>query len=303
MRHPYSRAEYARTLSNIGEPVDVPEWGCSVLSRRIGDRDHDAIGAYPSAVFADSASIDAGLDRLRRMGFVSFVGVAAPGRQPAPAHLSRSFDHVRSFKTHYLRRPQQGPFLYDKHHRYEIRRALRDVEAGPLELASHEAEWTRLYDDLCERHRLGTAHRFTRSHMNYLANCADFRTFGAWHDGVLVSAHIWAIHDGTATSHLAASNETGYRLRAAYAVNAAALEAFGDRLLVNLGGVAGSTDDMDGGLARFKRGFANDEALATLWAAVLDRSRYDRLCDDAGLPRQSPVFFPAYRAPREGISS
>jgi hypothetical protein len=102
---------------------------------------------------------------------------------------------------------------------------------------------------------------------------------------------IWCEHAGVAVSHLTAANTLGYANGANYALNAAAIAHFGGAAMVDLGGGAGLVDDPDDGLAQFKRGFANAEAVAYLCGAVLDPARYAALA--AGGP--APGFFPAYR--------
>lgn len=293
MTHPYGALAYAASLGHIGAPVEVPEWGCCVLERALEDGLTDAAGPYPLAPLPPDCDLAGGLGRLRSRGFVSVVLVLDDVHRPELARLERSFDHVRAFKTHFVHRPELGAPTYGKHHRYEIRRALRSVEAGPLDLARDEKAWSALYSTLSARHGLAGLHAFPPKHVWALAAMKGFEAFGAWAQGELVSAHIWAVHEGCAHSHLAASSARGYELGAAYAVNAAALERFVGARFVNLGGGAGASVGADDGLARFKRGFANSEASAYICGAVLRPEVYRHLCGAAG--REGAGFFPAYR--------
>ncbi len=185
---------------------------------------------------------------------------------------------------------------YSKHHRAELRRAGRRCEARKIALADHLQDFTRLYEVLSARHALGESHRFEAAHFAHLAaHPEDFPTFGAFVEGRLVSAHIWARHGRFAHSHLAASDAEGYTAGAAYAVNDLAIRTFAGSTLINLGGVAdGSAGD---GLARFKAGFANATRRAFLCGMVADQEAYDRL--SAPLAAGGPSdYFPRYRQPR-----
>lgn len=294
MTHPYASLEYARSLSHLGEPLAVPEWGVHVLIRPIPGADlKDAIGPYPLTPLRPDADIAAGLERLRAAGLVSLVMVTDP--LSSPKNVSADFDVSRPFKAHQIHDPAVGLPGYGKHHRYEIRRAQGRVETREIRLAEHLTEWMALYGDLIQRHGLSGGHAFPRAYHEALTTLTGLRAFGAFIDDRLVSAHLFVTHQGVATSHLAASSQAGYAAGAAYTVNALALETLGGEGLVNLGGGAGAGDDPTDGLARFKAGFANTTTTAWLHGAVLNPQAYEAL---SGGKRDSS-YFPAYRGPEQ----
>lgn len=130
-----------------------------------------------------------------------------------------------------------------------------------------------------------------------LQSQAGITAIGAWLADELVSAHVWVSDGRYVHSHLAASSDAGYKAGAAYAVYDASLRAFPAAELLNLGGGAGIGDDPDDGLARFKRGFANDSAQSYICGEILDRTRYEALSQYGGTGGEV-TFFPAYRRPQ-----
>ncbi|RZL86427.1 MAG: hypothetical protein EOP73_31795, partial [Variovorax sp.] len=209
--HPYATLDYALSLPHVGEPIEIAEWDSFVLARALPDgRGVDATGAYPVATISPEADLAAGLDRLAKAGLVSLVMVVETHLRPSLDRLDTAFDSVRPFKTHHVHDRRIGPPAYGKHHRYELRRALAKVEVCEIALADHLEAWIVLYDGLAARHALAGLHAFPRRHHETLARLPGVRTFAAFIDGVLASAHIFVAHHGHAMSHLAASSAQGY---------------------------------------------------------------------------------------------
>lgn len=296
MNHPFATAVYADSLAHVGRPLAVPEWDGHVLIRPTpcGTR-CDALGPYPLTPLARDTDLVAGFDRLKAAGLVSVVLVLDDRLRPSTEDLVGAFDLARPFKTHHIYDRTLGPPAHDKHHRYEIRRAAARVEAHEIALAAYLPEWEALYAGLVARHGLSGLHAFPSAHHAALAALPGVRTFAAFLEGAMVSAHVFVIHEDYAVSHLAASSPDGYRNGAAYAVNALAVEALTDCEAINFGGGAGAADDGTDGLVRFKKGFSNRIASSWICGAVLDQQAYRALstgADDQG-------FFPAYREGRK----
>lgn len=296
MTHPYAGEDYARSLAHIGAPFPVPEWNGHVLVRPTpcGTR-QDAIGPYPLAVLAADADIAAGLARLKAAGLVSVVLVLDDRLRPPTGALEQAPVTVRRFKSHYVYDRNLGPLAYSKHHRYELRRALARTSVSEIRLADHLPAWEHLYRQLVARHELGGLHAFPPAHHAALTRLPCVRTFGAFVEGRLVSAHLFVTHGGHAMSHLAASAPEGYQTGAAYAVNDLAVTELADCGLINFGGGAGIDDDPADGLVRFKKGFSNRVEPSYLCTAILDEDAYRALSAGGG----DSGFFPAYRGPRQ----
>ncbi len=297
MIHPYARADYAGSLTHIGEAFAVDEWGGQVLARPTPDGRHrDAMGTYPLTVIAAEADVAGGLERMRAAGLVSVVLVLDDRLRPSLDRLASAFDFVRPFKSHHLHDPGVGPVAYAKHHRYEVRRAHARAAAAEIDLADHLPAWASLYAQLAARHAVGSLHAFADGHHAALARLPGVRTFGAFVEDRLVAAHLFVLHDGYAVSHLAASSAEGYETGAAYAVNDLAVAVLGGAgMTINFGGGAGFVDDPADGLVRFKKGFANTTAASYLCGKVLDPTRYRAM--SAGY--EAGGFFPAYRGVRQ----
>lgn len=294
MTHPYASLSYARSLDQIGQALAVPEWGGHVLTRSTpnGDGD-DAVGPYPLTVLGSGADLSGGLNHLKAQGLLSVVVVLDAASRPTIEALTAAFDFARPFKAHHVHDRRLGPPVYDKHHRYEIKRAHARVEAREIALADHLSDWISLYGELIARHDLSGIHAFSDAHHFALVAMPGLRAFGAFIDERLVSAHLFVTFEGRAISHLAASSAEGYAAGAAYAVNDIALERLSDCETINFGGGAGTSDTGGDGLSRFKSGFANTTETAWLCGAILDPDAYTTL----SVGRQDNGYFPAYRGP------
>jgi hypothetical protein len=287
--HPYSTAAYAATLSHVGHPFDVPEWGTHVIARSIPGGGADIIGTYPICALPSDADISGGMKRLKDAGFVSVTLVLdnhhRPDRLPGL--------YVREFKQHYIHEGNQnsiaGGYRPSQDHRYKIRRSRRHVDARPIKLAGYLNEWCALYDGLVKRHILSGVHVFPRESFASLSQIGGIEAFGGFVGDELVCISIWAAHEGRAYSHLVASSERGYELRASYAVMDAAIRHYADFDVINLGGSAGP-GDRDDGLSQYKRGFCNATSPSWLATAILDDEAYDKLSGD-----KVTEFFPSYR--------
>lgn len=289
--HPYRDAAYAGALADFGEPIEVAPWGSWILRRPIADSGLvDAVGLYPLLALGPAADIGAGRRVLEAAGLVSFVGVADPFASPPLAVLTREFGVCFPFKQHAIIDRQIGLPDFTRHHRYEIKRALRRSVVDQVPLRDHVDRWIELYDELIERRNIVGIQRFSRRYFECLAAMPCLGCFAARQDGVIVAMTLWLRGERVAYFHLGASSVAGYSASASYALLAAAIEEYGDCDVLNLGGVAGLTD-ADDGLARFKRGFANSSANAHLCGMVLDRAAYGILAAD----KAEGQYFPIYR--------
>jgi len=292
--HLYATSLYARSLHHWGTNVRVEAWRTDVIVRTISPADSDAFGTYPICVLPPDGDIAGGLAELRARGLVAVTLVLDDLHRPDLAALRDHFDLVVPFKKHAIYRPALAG-ADSRHHRYEIARATRTLRTGVFDLGQDLAAWIALYSHLVARHQLGGVHVFPNEHHELLAAVPDITAIGAWRDDRLVSAHLWAVHDGKVHSHLAASSPEGYSSGAAYAVYDAARRHFAQAEWVNFGGGAGAGDDPADGLMRFKKGFANDTADAYICGKVLNAARYEALSRGSD---PAARFFPAYRQPK-----
>ncbi|WP_425097899.1 hypothetical protein [Tropicibacter sp. S64] len=251
----------------------------------------DACGTYPISPGLRRSDPGAIRAELAALGVVSLVLVTDPFDAPLDG-----FDLTRPYKPHHIINPADGPARFSKHHRAEIRRALRQCSARQIMLSDHLPAFLALYDTLAERHGFGPQHRFGVNHFRHLADHPqDFPTFGAFQSETLVSAHIWTRYENRLYSHLAASSAEGYAMSAAYAVYDASIAGFAGHR-ITLGGVPDSAGGQPNpGLDRFKRGFANGVASPSLCGLIVDESAYTSLSSRANTSEKTG-FFPAYRA-------
>lgn len=271
--------------------------GTAVSVRKIsGTKYVDAIGPYPFTNVKTNFNCDEVLAELRSVGLVSLTLVANPMTSERQA-LERYFSPVKTYKEHYLL-DYQEPIKISKHHRYEVRKALRACRVEEIRLADHLEAWSDLYSNLQRKHRLGERHAFSNKYFSMLSSLNELTTIGAFDGDQLVSCSLWLRSRGFVYNHLAASSPAGYRCSAAYAIYDFAIRHFANFRAINLGGVP---DKIAAGrsLSFFKKGFANRVVPVYLCGLIVNPVLYAELSvnSGAGQAKIDGDFFPAYRAP------
>jgi hypothetical protein len=293
----YLHPAYAASFAEFGSPRELPRSGGFILERVIpGTTDHDAMGCYPLFACRDWSQL--ALDVAELDGdIVSLVLLTDPFGACTPAELAHSFpDHVAAFKEHFVADLDRvSPATIARHHRYYARRALARVEVlrcpDPVTFLD---EWVSLYATLAARRSLDGMRAFSRAAFAGQLRTPGMVVFQATERGRTVAAHLWYVQGDVAHSHLAAANERGYELMAAYALHWYALEYFRGKVRwLALGATAGTRPEAADGLSRFKRGWASDTRTVYLCARICDRARYAALA--AERPDGGGHYFPAYR--------
>jgi len=292
--HPYASAAYAEVFRELATPLWVPAWGSHVLVREFRPGVKDALGGYPLAVFGKDADLKTGLEWLKAQGLVSIGLVPDPATAPPASELSAAFAVCSPFKAHALI-DYGREVRYSKHHRAEVKRALRWVTVREVNFADHLQVWLKLFGELGARRDVGGMSALSERAFEQLSTVEGLRAVAAFAGEEIVSMHLWILDAPSATgsSLFAASSKEGYAHSAAYAVYDASIRLFSDLKILNLGGGAGVSISKEDGLSRFKSGFANAEVMSVFCGAVLDDRRYRELAK--GAPLALP--FPAYRFP------
>jgi hypothetical protein len=295
----YADLRYAESLSEFGAPRQLARSQGCLLERPLPGGARDLMGPYPLFSCRDWAALPADLEELERRA-VSVVLVADPLGDAAETDLRAAFpDLLRPYKRHQVR-DLERPWRAPAHHRRQLRRAAAAVEveicADPPE---HLDEWTRLYAELTERHRLVGIRAFSRSAFAAQLALPGLLAVRAERNGATVGMALWLVDGSRAHYHLGAWARAGYEVSASYAAFDTALAQLRDRNVrrVDLGGSAGDGSPGDG-LERFKRGWANEERTARLCGRVLDRVSYERLA--RGL---TTSWFPAYRSAERDLGA
>lgn len=299
----YAAAAYAMSLPHVGAPVPLDRSGGRCLLRSIDASDHfDATAPYPFLVCADWGGLADDLvdlaDDAGGRGIVSVTAVTDPLADVDLSVLARAFpDLCRPYKAHHVIDLTAGPPPLDEHHRRNVRLGRRDTA---VEITDHGAawadDWLRLYDHLVARHAITGTAAFPAESLRRQLAVPGMLAVRALHDGAVVGMTLWALDEDRAYYHLGAYDETGYRVRAAYAMFAEVLAALATRGIRHVGlGAGAGTHTASAGLERFKRGWATGTSPAHLCGRILDRAAYARLCADAGVPATA-AFFPAYRS-------
>ncbi len=297
MQHPYTSAGYAAAFGM--ECSWLRGARTHILKRPIGDSARiDAMGCYPIFVFDADSRIDQDWAQLRNEGVVSLVVVTDCLTQPDREFLERHFDICRPYKTHYGYDVGLPGSDYSKHHRDRIRRARKSCETRVIELSEYLDEWTLCYGNLVAKKGLTGLQAFPRAYFEGIANMSSgVTTVAAFAGEEFASAHIWFHDERNVYAHLAASTETGYKLRCAFAVYDHAIQLFKASHVLDFGGGAGVEPGETDGLSEFKKGFSNFQRQNYLCGKILDHDGYADTCLRAGVDPGTTAFFPAYRRP------
>jgi hypothetical protein len=228
---------------------------------------------------------------------VSLTVVTDPFGALDPAALRGCFDGVRSFKGHHvadLSVPAETRI--SRHHRKRAMRSLRLHEVERLERpAEHLDEWDALYGALVRRHRLSGLKAFSRTAFETQLRVPGIVAFRARRDGETVAMTLWYVQGDVVYGHLVGVAPAGYESAALYALDWYACEWFAERYAwMELGGVAGATDQPESGLDAYKRGWCTGIIPSYLCTVVIDGEAYRSLV--AGSPVADGGYFPAYRA-------
>ena len=301
----YLHPGYAESLAEFGTPRELPYSGGWLLERVIPRCEaRDAMGCYPVFTCRHWDRLHADLAEL----FGHLVTVALvpdPLANVDKTYLDGCFDLVRPFKCHYIT-DLTTPFQdsVNEHHRYCTRRSRQDVEVEICEEPCRYArEWISLYGNLIQTHNVRGLRAFSPECLRKQLSIPGMVLIVGKQREEVLGAHLVAIHDNVAYSHLAVFSAVGYEARAAYGIYWRTLEYLTSRKVdsFDLGGAAGLADTPTGGLSRFKRGWSNTTRIFYPCGRVLDAESCAQICRRMGVGHTE--YFPAYRAGEFSSSS
>jgi hypothetical protein len=294
----YMHANYAESFGEFGTPCALPRCGGTILVRQIPEFSYyDAMGCYPLFLCRDWSQLHTDLEGLDDE-LVSLALVTDPFGKYSPAYLHQCFkDVVIPFKTHFivdLSCPLNT--FVSSHHRRYARKSLRDIQIEECQepLLFYD-EWVNLYATLIERHTIRGIPAFSKKAFAKQLQTPGLVMFRAVHNETTIGMILWYIQEKVGYYHLAAYNETGYKLRASFALFWSAIEYFADRGLrwLNLGAGAGIGGNGTDGLSRFKQGWSTETRTAYFCGRIFNLQRYAEIVQTKNIFGTS--YFPAYR--------
>jgi hypothetical protein len=296
----YLHPLYAKSLSEFGRPVELPQCGGWLLERPVpGSGLQDAMGCYPLFCCSDWSKLPADIAEAKQRN-VTIALVADPFASVTVSELARCFDLVRPFKTHFVIDVNEPIDRHvNSHHRYYARRALKMVDVTMLDQPKdYFDDWVRLYQLLVVRHSLCGIKAFSKSAFAMQFEVPGLMVFRATRSGGTIGMHLWYVQSGVAYSHLSAFDEEGYSLRAAYALYWCAIQEFKQNHArelrwIDLGAGAGARENESDGLSIFKRGWTTIEKVKYFCGSILDLEAYESL---TRAKRSDSNYFPLYRA-------
>jgi len=294
----YASPVYARSLSEFGIPLALQRSGGWLLQRKItGFEDEDAMWPYPIFSCLDWRALREDLDELKDCLVCASV-VTDPFGDYDKVLLKQCFsDIVMPFKQHFvveLSQPRES--FVSPHHQRNARRALEVLQVEQCETPQdHLDEWVELYKTLIERHSIKGIVAFSRQAFDEQLKVPGIVAFRALYEGKTVGMVLWYVQNKVAYYHLGAYSTQGYELRASFALFWKIIHYFASNGLswLNLGAGAGSQNDGQDGLTRFKRGWATGTRPAYFCGHIFNRRKYQEIVEAKDIPMVN--FFPAYR--------
>jgi hypothetical protein len=295
----YLHPLYAKSLSEFGTPVELPECGGWLLERRIPNSNlKDATGCYPLFCCTDWMRLAPDIQKVKDR-YVTISLVADPFAPLTAVDLSQYFQLVRPFKNHFVIDVSCSSDRHvNQHHRYYARRALKQMRVSLVDDPKVCLdEWVRLYEILIARHRLRGIKAFSKTAFAVQFDVPGLIVFRASRNGRTIGMHLWYLQSGVAYSHLSAFDQEGYSLRAAYALHWFAIQEFkrdyaGELRWIDLGAGPGVEGDARDGLSVFKRGWATGQKVKYFCGAVCNWEDYRLL---AVTDQINSGYFPPYR--------
>jgi hypothetical protein len=295
----YLHPLYSRSLSEFGEPLELPASKGWILKRSIpGTSRFDGMGCYPIFTCENWSNLEKDFSLLEDQ-LVSLSLVTDPFGDYTHPELLRYFkDVARPYKEHYVVDLLQQPGAFvSPHHQRNAHKALQQVEVeiceNPIRFLD---EWCFLYDTLIERHNIKGMTRFSRKSFAGQLNVPGMIAFRAIAGDKTVGMLLWAIHNNVGYYHLGAYSSEGYKLKASFALFWTLLGYFKNNGLawLSLGAGAGLQGDEEDGLTRFKRGWATGTRTVFFCGRIFNIEKYQESIS-ANKPKDAN-YFPAYRA-------
>jgi hypothetical protein len=297
----YSHPDYAHSLTEFGEPLELPACGGWVLVRPIpGFPAKDAMGCYPLFSCQDFSKIGIDLEKLKR-DLVSLVLVTDPFIEIEPQVLAQNFDIAKPYKKHFIVDLTNNFELTvpRRTHKQYARKSLRDIRVEiilrPEEMLD---EWFELYQNLIARHNITGIQAFSKTcFAKQLQLPGLFMAVGRMNsNNDIVGILLLINHGNHAYAHLIAVSQIGYSYNASYGLY---WEAFKYLESIHcqycwLGAAAGINDDPTDGLSMFKKGWSSSTRLAYLCGKIINREMYNYI--NKNLNKYNIDYFPTYRA-------
>ena len=296
----YMHPEYAQSLAEFGIPRELPTCKGWILQRQIpGFLYYDGMGCYPLFSCQDWTQLLVDLEDIGT-NLISLSMVTDPFGEYDVAYLRRCFrDKVLPFKDHFVidLRREMNTYVSD-HHRRNARRGCKHVCVELCEDPEKRgSEWISLYSALIGKHNIAGLAALSPVALKKQLEVPGMVMFRATYGEATVGMILWYVQESRGYYHLGAYSDTGYELRASFALFWYAIEYFATAGIqwLDLGAGAGiRNSSAEDGLARFKRGWSTGTRTAYFCGRIFDRTRYLEVTRNKGA--LSSDYFPTYRS-------
>lgn len=293
----YSSEDYARSLSEFGTPLELPNSQGWVLTRQIEDTDYrDAMGPYPLFSCANPAGLTQDIKELDPE-LASIVLVTDPMVDFDKEMLSTTFpDICIPFQEHYvIDFTKMTTANLKRHHRRAAMKALSELEIEVIEDPdSFLEDWLRLHSHLVHRHNIRGIRRMSREVFKRQFEIPGMVMIVAKRRGVPVAAMMNFIQGDCAQGHILGCTPGGYASSALYGILWHSFEVLGEKVqYYNLMGVPGEGTNSGENIQYFKSGWTSETRTSYLCGRIINHEKYNELSELKG--KQQASYFPKYR--------
>lgn len=293
----YDHPDYAGSLSEFGEPFELKRCGGWILKRSIPELPYrDGLGCYPLFACRDWQLLPSDLADLQDE-LITLSMVTDPFAKVDQDYLQTCFDIVQPFKNHYvLEFDQSWEGSIDRRHRQKIRHSLKDLS---IEISddppSFLDEWTKLYDQLIQRHNITGIRAFSRESFRKQLGIPGAVLVVGKLQGEVVGANLVLTNNDVSYDHLAAYSPASYKANAAYGIFWITFKHLAERGIryCDLGAATGLESDARDGLDQFKRGWTRNRMPTYFCGRIYNPAVYETICRQKEIPETN--YFPAYR--------
>ena len=294
----YQNKKYAFSLSEIGAPVYLKNSGAWVIERTIPNTNYkDAMGCYPLFACENWAGLAEDIESKRK-DWISFSIVTDPFGRFCEQSIKETFtDKCFPFKNHFAINLQTD--WQNQLHKNHLRKARKAIKSLDIELVENPFEslddWDKLYKILVARHNIKGMAKFSGKAFVGMFETPGLYVYKASLDGEIAGMVLFYEMDEVVYYHLGAYSDDGYRHNASFGLFFQAIKDFSalGKKWLNLGSGAGTAENENDGLTRFKKGWSSETRTTFFCGKILNKAIYTQLANRTGAGPKG--FFPAYR--------
>jgi len=295
----YFGYQYANSLNDYGIPLFLPKSEGWILKRKILNSEYfDGMGLYPFFGCNDWLNLEQDFQNLSEE-IICLSLVTDPFGKYQKEELLEIFSAVCfPYKEHFV--IDLNTDFRKKISQNHLRNIQKSEKKMTVEKIEYQPEivndWSEMYENLINRHKIRGLLTFSKKIFKQQLQLENTVIFRAIKEEKIIGMLIFVTDRKVAYYHLGAYSDQGYELGASFALFSQALNYFSNQGFdfIGLGAGAGSENDGNDGLTRFKKGWATGTKTVYFCGKIFNQKIYEKL--RALKPEyEKTKYFPAYR--------